>query len=519
MTSLYDKLLQEMQTLQDTPQTSTAHALERQHSKGRLSVWERLSYLTDGQYDLYWRNFGDHEDGASIVTAIGDIHGREVAIYGHDFMQRAGSMDANNGRKLADFLAMAGKLGIPVVGLNDSAGAFIPAGVGGLESYAKAFKGLRDISGRVPSIMTMFGFNAGGGAYLPRQGSFMIQPQNTFYGLTGPDVVRRVLGEQITADELGGPATHQATGVTDFAVETEYDALNLVIQLLQYIPSSSDVAPARVSTSDPQNRECSSIEHLLRHTLNSPSGFYTPFDIRILIQGFVDHGAIFEFQPQRAQNMVCAFSRLDGLVTGVVANNSAFLSGQIDCDAANKATRFIRFCNLYNIPLLFLEDTTGFLPGSEQEKRGIVRAGRAMLDAIVDLRVPRMLCVVRNAFGGAYASFNNYSTGADVVFALPTARIAVMGTAGAAFVYKQEIKAIENAFEESQDTVARSQALDELYARYTHEFLNAHEAVRLGAVSDMLDPLAMRSTFIRHLNRLWQGYSPGPMTSLQREFF
>lgn len=517
--SCYDQLLHEMERLHQLPKTSVSKAaLARQHEKGRCSVWERLEFLTQGHYEVYWRNFGAALDGASIVTAMGEIQGRTVAIYGHDFTQRAGAMDAHNGVKLAGFLDHAAQLGVPVIGMNDSAGAYIQAGVGGLESYAKAFRSLRLLSGRVPSIMTMFGFNAGGGAYLPRQGSFLIQPQGSFFGLTGPGVVKSVLGEDVSAAQLGGPNVHSASGVTDYTAEDEFDALRLTRHLLSFLPQNSSEAPLQVMNSDPVSRPTQCVDAVLREAIDSPSGFQTPFDIRLIVQDFVDHGDYFEFQPARAQNMVCAFARLDGIVIGVVGNNSAVASGQIDCDAAHKATRFIRFCNLYNIPLLFLEDTTGFLPGQEQEQRGIVQAGRALLDAIVDVRVPRILLIVRNAYGGAYASFNNYATGADVVLALPTARIAVMGPAGVSFVYKDQIRAIEQEFAQTGDAQVQQAALLQLQEQYTAEFLNAREALRLGAVSDIVPPKCLRFVLSQHFSRLWAGYKPAPMQSLQREF-
>ena len=335
----------------------------RQHLKGRMTVWERIRYLADDTPHVLYQNWGPNLDGASLVTAIMSVNGRDVAVYGHDFTVRAGSMDATNGKKLARLFELAAKRRIPVVGLNDSAGAYIPAGVGGLDGYADAFTALRKISGIVPSIMCMFGFNAGGGSYLPRQGSFLIQPKETFFGLTGPGVVKSVLGEDITPDELGGPMVHSQTGVTDFVVEDEVAALRKVKELLRYLPDSNQsLAPYR-ETSDPIDRRTVDVDILLKKAFNSPTGFNTPFDISIMIQQLCDHGDFLETQADRARNTVTALGRMGGNVVGFVANNSAVASGQIDIDAAYKNARFIRFCNLYNIPVIFLEDTTGFLPG------------------------------------------------------------------------------------------------------------------------------------------------------------
>ena len=515
---------------------------QRQHLKGRMTVWERIRFLADDEPHVLYQNWGPNLDGASLVTAIASIDGRDVAVYGHDFTVRAGSMDATNGEKLARLFELAAKRRIPLVGLNDSAGAYIPAGVGGLDGYADAFTALRKISGIVPSIMCMFGFNAGGGSYLPRQGSFLIQPKDTFFGLTGPGVVKSVLGEDITPDELGGPMVHSQTGVTDFVVEDEVAALRKVRELLRYLPDSNQsLAPYR-ETSDPVDRQTVDVDILLKKAFNSPTGFNTPFDISIMIQQLCDHGDFLETQADRARNTITAFGRMGGHVVGFVANNSAVSSGQIDIDAAYKNARFIRFCNLYNIPVMFLEDTTGFLPGREQEHRGIVQAGRAMLDAIVDLRTPRFLVLVRNAFGGAYASYNNYSTGADFVIALPTTRVAVMGPAGVEYVYKEELKKIRAGREQriaqtaadlaagglseqaalgeaSSSVDAAIKAEEALLAqRYEREIMNPEEALSLGSISEIVMPSELRRVLGRQLAFCLRHYEPGPMQSVQREF-
>ena len=251
--------------LQALPQAAASgRNIQRQHSKNRMTVWERIEFLVDEEPTILYQNWGPNLDGASLVTAVGRIDGRDVAIYGHDFTVRAGSMDATNGEKLARLFELAGERGIPLVGLNDSAGAYIPAGVGGLDGYAEAFTGLRKISGVVPSIMCMFGFNAGGGSYLPRQGSFLIQPKDTFFGLTGPGVVKSVLGEDITPDELGGPGVHSQTGVTDFVVEDEVAALRKVREILRYLPDNNAAAPDVQDCSDPIDRSTSDIDTLLK---------------------------------------------------------------------------------------------------------------------------------------------------------------------------------------------------------------------------------------------------------------
>lgn len=542
-TGPYEEAMKEGYELIQRPIKSVKiEQIEKQHFKKRMTVWERLKVLSSQAPNVLYQNWGKNLDGASLVTAILTIGGRDVAVYGHDFTVRAGSIDATNGSKLARLFNLAGEKGIPVIGMNDSAGAFVPAGVGGLDGYAEAFTALRKISGVVPSIMCMFGFNAGGGSYLPRQGSFVIQPTDTFFGLTGPGVVKSVLGEEVTPEELGGPKVHGKSGVADLTVGDEVAALRTAVRLLSYIPDNNFTMAPYQETSDPLDRKTWEINTLLKKAFNSPTGFNTPFDVSIIIQQICDHGDYFELQPERAREVVTAFGRLGGNVVGFVANNSAVSSGQIDCDSAVKIARFVRFCNIYNIPIIFMEDTTGFLPGREQESRGIVQAGRSMLDSIVDVRTPRILLILRNAYGGAYASYNNYPTGADLVLALPTTRLAVMGPAGKEFVYKDELRKIrgtaaemvkKGAEERTQagmdGAAAKKDAEKEaaewlkvqetaLNQRYEKELMNPKEGLALGSISSIVMPTDLRKVLGENMNFLLRHYKPGPMMGPQREF-
>lgn len=525
--SIYDDALDMGRELQGKPlESGGLRRVMVQHAKQRMTVWERIKVLADGEPNILWQNWGPKLDGASIVTGILKIRGRDVAVYGHDFTLRAGSMDATNGAKLARLIYMAGEHGIPLIGMNDSAGAYVPAGVGGLDGYSEAFTALRKISGIVPSVMCMFGFNAGGGSYLPRQGSFMIQCDNTFFGLTGPGVVKSVLGEDVTADDLGGPKVHGQSGVVDLVTNDELGSLRTAIRLLSYLPDNNHSLAPFSPTSDPLDRFTYEEDILFRKTFTSPAGFNAPFDVTLYLQQICDHGEYFELQPQRARNLVTAFGRIGGYVTGFVANNSAVASGQIDIGAARKGTRFIRFCNLYNIPLIFIEDTTGFLPGVSQEHNGIVLEGRKLLDSIIDVRTPRMTLIIRNAFGGAYASFNSYFTGASMVFALPTARIAVMGPAGREYVYKDEITAIQKTYRErlkqgaSKEEAARERdaELSRLSQKYERELMNPKEALSLGSVSSIVMPGTSRRVLAKNLTYLMSHYTPSAMTGVQREF-
>lgn len=525
--AVYDAALEEGRELLERPRHGGGPARVRiQHAKRRMTVFERIQVLTEQEPNLLWQNWGPGLDGASIVCGILRIGDRDVAVYGHDFTLRAGSMDATNGDKLARLIYMAGERGIPLIGMNDSAGAFVPAGVGGLDGYSEAFTALRKISGVVPSISLMFGYNAGGGAYLPRQGSFMIQSEDTFIGLTGPGVVKSVLGEDVTADDLGGPGVHGMNGVCDLTTPDELGSLRMAIRLLSYLPDNNRVCAPWRPTSDPADRFTLEEDILFRRTFDSPAGMNAPLDITLFLQQICDHGEYFELQPARARNLITAFGRIGGHVVGFVANNSAHASGQIDCDAARKGSRFIRFCNLYNIPMIFLEDTTGFLPGSDQETRGIILEGRRFLDSIIDLRTPSMTLIIRNAFGGAYASYNSHFVGADLVFSMPMARIAVMGPAGKDFVYKDEVRAADAAYRkavaggtpEAEAAKERDAKLKELSDRYEQELMNPKEALSLGSVSRIVMPGTSRRVLAENLDFLMRTYSPSPMAAPQREF-
>ena len=524
---LYEQMLKRGEELLEKPLRGGGESRVRvQHSKGRMTVWERIKVLTTAEAHITFQNWGAELDGAGIVTGILNIDGRDVAVYGHDFTVRAGSMDATNGSKIARLILMAGEHGIPLIGMNDSAGAYVPAGVGGLDGYSEAFSAMRKISGIVPSILLMFGYNAGGGAYLPRQGSFVIQPENTFFGLTGPDVVREALGEDITADDLGGPKVHSKSGVVDLTALDELGALRTALRLLSYLPDNNYTAPPFRATSLSMDEYVEEEAILLHKTFTNPvTGFNTPFDMRLFLQQLVDYGDYFEIQEVRAKQLTTAFGRMGGNVVGLIANNSAFSSGNIDTESSRKGAKFIRFCNLYNIPVIFLEDVSGYAPGSEQERAGVVQAGRELLDAIVDLRVPRLTLIVRNAFGGAYCAWNSYHVGGDFVFALPSARIAVMGPAGRQYVYKDEFREILKNFQQSLDSgveeheaaIVRDKAMAKLTLRYERELLNPEEALRLGSVSSIVMPGHSRKVLGNTLCYLLRHYQPSAMNGPQRE--
>jgi len=338
--------------------------------------------------------------------------------------------------------------------------------------------------------------------------------------------VKSVLGEDVSAEDLGGPGVHGMNGVADITTEDELGALRTAIRLLGYLPNDNRSLAPFWPTSDPIDRFTVEEDILFRRTFNSPAGMNSPLDITLFLQQICDHGEYFELQPARARNLVTAFGRIGGHVVGFVANNSAVASGQIDIGAARKGTRFIRFCNLYNVPMIFLEDTTGFLPGREQESGGIILEGRRFLDSIIDLRVPSMTLIIRNAFGGAYASYNSHFVGADAVFTMPMARIAVMGPAGKDFVYKDEIRALDAAYrkaladgdDEAAAAKRRDQGRAELTSRYEAELMNPKEALSLGSVSRVVMPGTSRRVLGEYLSFLMRSYQPSAMTGPQREF-
>ena len=326
----YEETIEEAIALRRRPFEPGASSLIRQHQKGRMTVWERIEVLTQKRPKILFQNWGKNLDGASLVTAVIEIEGRDVALYGHDFTVRAGSIDATNGRKLARLYQLAAERGLPLVGMNDSAGAFVPAGVGGLDGYAEAFTALRKISGVVPSIMCMFGFNAGGGSYLPRQGSFVIQPQRHVLRAHRAGVVKSVLGEDVTPDELGGPGVHGPIRGHRLrrVPRTRSQALRTVQRLLDYLPDNS--TPRRSlpqATSDPLDRPTGEIDTYCARPSTRPPASTLPSTSRIIIQQICDHGDYFEIQPERARNTITAFGRLGGHVVGFVANNSAVRIG------------------------------------------------------------------------------------------------------------------------------------------------------------------------------------------------
>ena len=339
--------------------------------------------------------------------------------------------------------------------------------------------------------------------------------------------MKSALGEDVTADALGGPGVHGMNGVSDITTSDELASLRTALRLLSYLPDNNGVSAPFVDTTDPTDRFTIEEDILFRRTFHSPAGMNAPLDITLFIQQICDHGEFFELQPERARNMCTAFGRLGGHVIGFVANNSAVASGQIDSDAARKATRFIRFCNVYNIPLLFLEDTTGFLPGSEQETRGIILEGRRLLDSIIDVRVPSITLIIRNAFGGAYAAYNSHFVGADMVFAMPHARIAVMGAGGGSdFVFKKEIRALDAQYRKavasgaSEEDARKEQdaGLVAIRDRYEQELMNPKEALSLGSVSGVVIPGTSRRVLSQNFSFLMRTYTPSPMGGPQREF-
>ncbi|MEO2168912.1 MAG: carboxyl transferase domain-containing protein, partial [bacterium] len=322
------------------------------------------------------------------------------------------------------------------------------------------------------------------------------------------------------------PGVHGYNGVCDLTTPDEVGSLRTALRLLKYLPDNNHSLAPFASTSDPVDRFTLEEDILFRRTFNSPAGMNAPLDITLYLQQICDHGEYFELQPARARNLVTAFGRIGGHVVGFVANNSFVASGQIDTHAARKGTRFIRFCDAFKIPMIFFEDTTGFLLSPAQETRGLILVGRKFLDSIIDLRTPSMTLIIRNAFGGAYASYNSHFVGSDMVFTMPHARVAVMGPAGKDFVYKNETRAAQAAYvaalkagaEEGEAAAERDAALQVLTDRYERELMNPKEALSLGSISRIVMPGTSRRILARNLDFLMRTYEPSPMSGPQREF-
>ncbi|MFI8965343.1 acyl-CoA carboxylase subunit beta [Streptomyces sp. NPDC053493] len=475
-------------------------ATRRQHAKGKLTAPERLELLFDEgtftEIEPLRRHrasgFGlearkPHGDG--VVIGWGLVHGRTVFAYAHDFRVFGGALGEAHAEKIHKVMDLAEAAGAPVVGLSDGAGARIQEGVTALAGYGGIFRRNTRASGVIPQISVILGPCAGGAAYSPALTDFVFMVRGTAQMfITGPDVVQAVTGERITHDGLGGADVHASrSGVSGFAYDDEAECLADVRHLLSLLPGNNRELPPVVATDDPADRRTEALTSLV------PADPQRAYDIRAVIEEIVDDGEYFEVHDAWAQNIVCALTRLDGHVVGVVANQPTALAGVLDIHGSEKAARFVQFCDAFNIPLVTLVDVPGFLPGVDQEHNGIIRHGAKLLYAYCNATVPRISLVLRKAYGGAYIVMDSRSIGADLSFAWPTNEIAVMGAEGAAnVVFRREIAASPDP----DSTRVR------LIKEYKSELMHPYYAAERGLVDDIIDPADTRSTLIRSLAML-----------------
>ncbi|HSG45548.1 MAG TPA: carboxyl transferase domain-containing protein [Anaerolineales bacterium] len=473
--------------------------IETQHKKGRLTARERIDLLMDKgsfrEVDAFVQHrthdFGLNKQkfmGDSVVTGWGTIEGRLVYVFSQDFTVFGGSLGEVHAEKICKIMDMAMKNGAPVIGLNDSGGARIQEGVVALGGYADIFLRNTLASGVIPQISAIMGPCAGGAVYSPALTDFIFMTRGTSYMfVTGPDVVKTVTHEEVTQEELGGASVHSETsGVCHVAADSEADTLYLIRKMLGYLPQNNMEDPPFVAGGDPLRMD---------DELNSivPDDPNKPYDIKDAITKIMDNGQFFEIHENYAQNIVVGFARLGGHSVGIVANQPAVLAGVLDIDASEKAGRFVRFCDAFNIPIVTFEDVPGFLPGTNQEHNGIIRSGAKLLYAYCEATVPKLTVITRKAYGGAYDVMSSKHIRGDVNLAWPSAEIAVMGPDGAVnIIFRKELA-------EAKDPDKRKA---ELVAEYREKFASPYVAAERGYIDDVIEPKETRPRLINALEML-----------------
>ncbi|OGU59417.1 MAG: methylmalonyl-CoA carboxyltransferase [Ignavibacteria bacterium GWF2_33_9] len=506
---LIDQKLSKLKDLKNKAALGGGDArIQSQHDKNKLTARERIDFLTDKQSFNEMDALAHHHSnsygldkqvflGDGVVTGFGNISQRKVMIFSQDFTVLGGSLAEQHGRKICKIMDMATKIGVPVVGLNDSGGARVQEGVISLGAYADIFLRNTLASGVVPQISVIMGPCAGGAVYSPAITDFIIMVKDTSYMfVTGPKVVKTVTHEELTSEELGGADTHASkSGVAHFVANNDIDALNITKKLLSYLPQNNAEEPPFIPNDDPYDRMDKELNYIV------PANPNQPYDIRDIIDKISDKDTFLEVHKDYAQNIVVGFIRLGGRSIGVIANQPAVLAGVLDINSSKKAARFIRFCDAFNIPLLTLEDVPGFLPGSDQEWNGIITNGAKLLFAYSEATVPKVTVITRKAYGGAYDVMNSKHIRGDLNYAWPTAEIAVMGAKGAVeIIFKKEI-------DSAADPVARE---DELINEYNEKFGNPYIAASYGYIDDVIEPSRTRPILIEAFNLLQNKVDKNP---------
>ena len=456
---------------------------QKQRDAGKLTARERIDVLLDSGSFLEYGTFTEHGGGTlmrgvsapgeGVITGSGSIHGRQVFVFSQDFTVLGGSLGKRNAQKVSKIMDLAAKTGCPIIGLNDSAGARIQEGVDSLSGYGEIFYRNAIYSGVVPQISAILGPCAGGAVYSPALTDFILMSRgSSFMFITGPEVIKSVTREEVTFDALGGADVHtRKSGVAHLEFDGDEAVLGGLRQLLAYLSQNARQKPPTRPTSDSSSRETPELLSLVTPDQRRP------YAMQEVIRSLIDDGEFYEIQPQWAKNILCGFAHLGGEVVGIVANNPKVMAGTLTIDASDKAARFIRTCDCYNIPILTLVDVTGFLPGVAQEHAGIIRHGAKMLYAYAEASVPKITLITRKSYGGAYLAMNSRDMGADVVYAWPTAAVAVMGAEGAAnIVYRREIQNADNP------EAVRAEKI----AEYKEAFDNPYVAAAKGYIDDVI---------------------------------
>lgn len=474
--------------------------LERQHARGKLTARERLDlFLDQGSFtelDMFVRHrtqdfgMGDKRPlGDGVVTGYGIVNGKRVFVFSHDFTVFGGSLSETFAEKICKVMDLALKVGAPVVGMNDSGGARIQEGVVSLGGYADIFLRNTLASGVIPQLSLVMGPCAGGAVYSPAITDFIIMVKGTSHMfVTGPNVVKTVTHEDVSFEDLGGAETHATkSGVAHFACDNEAEAIECARRLLSYLPQNNLESPPQIATDDPHDREEKALDTLVPENPNKP------YDMRRVIQAVVDDREFFEVHASYATNIIVGFARIGGRSVGIVANQPSHLAGVLDIDSSMKGGRFVRFCDAFNIPLVTFVDVPGFLPGTDQEWRGIIRHGAKLLYAYCEATVPKVTVITRKAYGGAYDVMSSKHIRGDINLAWPSAEIAVMGPRGAVeILWKKDLQSAEDP-----------EALtDRLIQDYREKFANPYVAAERGFIDDIILPRQTRPRLIDALNTL-----------------
>ena len=474
--------------------------IDKQHAKGKLTAHERIHFLLDeGSFEEMGalvthrtKDFGMEKQvfyGDGVVTGYGTINGRQVCVFAQDFTVFGGALSETHAEKICKIMDMAMKIGVPMIGLNDSGGARIQEGVRSLGGYADIFHKNVMASGVIPQISAIMGPCAGGAVYSPAMTDFTLMVENSSYMfVTGPNVVKTVTNEEVTSEELGGASAHATkSGVTHLTAANDIQCIEQIKQMIGYMPQNCE----ENAPSLPYDLKGSEKREQLNHII--PENSNQPYDIREVINGVIDADSFHEVHKDFAENIVVGFGRLAGKSIGIIENQPAFLAGVLDINSSNKGARFVRFCDCFNIPILVFEDVPGFLPGTDQEWNAIITNGAKLLYAFSEATVPRITVITRKAYGGAYDVMNSKHIGADMNYAWPTAEIAVMGAKGAAeIIFKKEIA-------NAADPAAK---LAEKEAEYASLFANPYNAAARGYIDEVIKPEDTREKLIKAFKML-----------------